>query len=433
MAEEMDVDYIVLGSYNFDGRTFTSHAQLLDVKRIRISPESVETGGLAQLVQIQDATAWDLLHDAQADLVPDKNTYLGAQTPVRLDALENYVRGSLAGDRAAKIKYFKDAVRISPDYSQAAFQLAKTYFDNKEYEQAAPWFAKVPRSTPLAGEANFFLGMAYYYTGNFEKAEEAFSFVAAHVPLIEVYNNLGVVAGRRGKKSATELFDRVVQADSRDPDYRFNYALALARSGDIPNATRQLKEALAIKPQDSEAKSLLDSLSKGAVPAKLPLERVKSNYDETSYRQLAAEIQNANEERHSKMPPAEHAAAHAERGREFLQQGFFDQAESEFRQAMLASPSSVDAHAGLARALEEQDQLPEARTEAVAANRIKFTADAFVTLAKIDLKQNKLESARDNADRALKLDPSNAAANELKKTIASQLAARPQSTQKNQP
>ena len=35
-----------------------------------------------------------------------------------------------------------------------------------------------------------------------------------------------------------------------------------------------------------------------------------------------------NEERHSKMPPAEHAAAHAERGREFMQQGFFEQAEN---------------------------------------------------------------------------------------------------------
>src|SRR5436305_9105517 len=47
MAEEMDVDYIVLGSYNFDGRTFTARSQVLDVKRVHLSPESVETGGLA--------------------------------------------------------------------------------------------------------------------------------------------------------------------------------------------------------------------------------------------------------------------------------------------------------------------------------------------------------------------------------------------------
>jgi tetratricopeptide (TPR) repeat protein len=273
--------------------------------------------------------------------------------------------------------------------------------------------------------------MAYYYTGNFNKAEEAFTFVSIHVPLIEVFNDLGVVAARRGKKEATELFERVVQADSRDPDYRFNYAVSLARGGDVPGAAKQLREGLAIKSQDTEAKALLDALSRSnAVPAKLPLERIKSNYDETSYRQLAAEIQNATEERHSKMSPTEHAAAHVARGREFMQQQSFDQAESEFRQAILASQFSVEAHAGLAGALEEQDQFTEARSEAIAANRIKFSAEAFLTLARIDMKQGKLESARDNVDRALKMDPANPVAAELKKSIASQLADRPQSTQK---
>src|SRR2546423_10777495 len=156
-------------------------------------------------------------------------------------------------------------------------QLGRTCYDDKQYELAALWLAKVPKSESIASEANFYLGMSYYYTGEFEKAEEAFSFVAARVPLIEVYNNLGVVDSRRGKKTALEYFDRVVQADSRDEDYRFNLAVALYRSGDLPGAAKQLKEALSIKPQDSEAKAVLDVLNGGAATSKLPMERIKRN------------------------------------------------------------------------------------------------------------------------------------------------------------
>src|SRR5205807_766310 len=171
--------------------------------------------------------------------------------------------------------------------------------------------------------------------------------------------------------------------------YRFNFAVALARNGDATGAAKQLKEALSIKSQDSEAKALLDTLSKPGASVKLPLERIKRNYDETQYRQLAIEIQNANEQHHASLTPTEHAAVHAQRGQEFLQQNLFDQAENEFREAILVNESSAEAHAGLAQVLEERDELSEARAEALAANRIKFTAEAFVTLARIDLKQNK--------------------------------------------
>jgi len=83
--------------------------------------------------------------------------------------------------------------------------------------------------------------------------------------------------------------------------------------------------------------------------------------------------------------------------------------------------------------LEGRDELTEARTEAVAANRLKPSADAYLTLAQIELKQNRPDAAKENVDRALRLDPNNAAALDLKKTIASPSAVRPQSTQRDRP
>ena len=60
VAEQLDVDFVVLGGYNFDGRTFTAICQWLDVKRAHLSKEMIEAGPLPQLIDIQTALAWDL-------------------------------------------------------------------------------------------------------------------------------------------------------------------------------------------------------------------------------------------------------------------------------------------------------------------------------------------------------------------------------------
>ena len=60
MAEQMDVDYVVLGEYSFDGRIFSigpsaGHAPP------RLLPEMIESGPLLQLIDIQTGLAWDIL------------------------------------------------------------------------------------------------------------------------------------------------------------------------------------------------------------------------------------------------------------------------------------------------------------------------------------------------------------------------------------
>jgi len=52
IAEEMDVDLIVLGNYTFDGRTFAARAQVNGRFKLHLSPETVETGALTQLMEI---------------------------------------------------------------------------------------------------------------------------------------------------------------------------------------------------------------------------------------------------------------------------------------------------------------------------------------------------------------------------------------------
>src|SRR5271165_4064149 len=61
VAEQMDADYVVLGSYNFDGNTFSATAQLLDMKKLHLYPAAQSSGALANLIDIQTALAWELL------------------------------------------------------------------------------------------------------------------------------------------------------------------------------------------------------------------------------------------------------------------------------------------------------------------------------------------------------------------------------------
>jgi len=436
IAQAMDVDYVILGSYGYDGQSFSARAQVLDMERLHLSEPVSASGSLAALIQVETLLAFDLMRMLAPTLVTSRSEFLSAQPAPRLDAFENYMRGLVASSRQDKIARFREAVRLNPAYAQAIFQLGESLYEAREYAAAAGWLERIPGSDPLAREASFYLGICDYYLGQYEKAQTAFDFVASRLPLTEVYNNLGVVAGRRGQKSAIRYFERAVEADPNDPDYRFNLAIALARNGDPAGATQQLKELVALKPSDGEAKALLDVLisrpqpmgGTGTAPpaikpaeVKLPLERIKRNYDEASFRQLAFELENQSERKLANKPPREHAMFHVERGRELLNQGFVGEAEKHFREAIILDPTSAAAHLGMARVL-VADKPSEARAEVRAALALRPSAEAYLVLAQLELRENSTEAAREDVERALELEPANAAAVALKHDIATRFA-----------
>ncbi len=315
VAEQMGADYVILGSYEVGESSFQASAQLLDVKNLRLGQTIPTKGQLTDFVNLQTALAWQLLQHVPNPTQVSQQQFVQSAPPIRLDAFENYIRGTVAINRQQKIHYFREAVRLNPTYSNAALELGKVYYVSHDYEQAAQWLSKVPKDDPSGGEAAFLLGMTEYYRGSFERSYSAFNSLAARIPLTEVYNNLGAVDARLGRRAAAvEYFSKAANADPSDADYRFNYGLALFKNGDSSAAARQLREALQRRPSDAEAKSLLEIIGRGvaapAVPTattpaqagqpRIPLERIKRNYDEASYRQLQVAINNLNQQRSSK-------------------------------------------------------------------------------------------------------------------------------------
>ncbi|MDR3747367.1 MAG: tetratricopeptide repeat protein [Acidobacteriota bacterium] len=440
IAEQMDADYVVLGSYSFDGKTFSASAQLLDMKKLHLYPAVQSSGPLTNLIDLQTLLAWELLEQMPTPPPVSREQFLKTSSPIRLDAFENYIRGITATDHSQKARYFRTALKLNPSYTQAMLQLGKTYYDNHEYELASSWFSRVPKDDPAAGDANFLLGMSEYYRGSFDKSFAAFNYLASRLPLTEVYNNLGVVEDRRGHhSSAVEYLSKAVNADPNEEDYRFNLAVALYKNGDAAGAARQLHEALQRRPNDGEAKSFLDAINRGAPSAyaqaanaapgsesallpstqsRIPLERIKRNYDEASYRQLEMEIHNLAAARLSKMDRRTQATYHLERGKELLAQNMPDAAETEFRDAINVDYGNVAAHAQLANVLEKKGDLSQARSEAQLSVRLQPNVDAILVMARIFMKQNQLQAASNEVDRALALEPASSAAVTLKQEIA---------------
>ena len=437
IAEEMDADYVVMGSYTFDGNIFTAHAQLLDMKKLHLNPPVESSGPLANLIDLQTMLAWEVLQQMPVHPATTRDQFLKAVPPVRLDAFENYIRGTMATSYQQRVHYFHDALKLNPSYTLAMLQLGRTYFDNHEYESASVYFARVPKTDPAIGEASFLLGMSEFYRGNFDKAIAAFNYLLTRVPLTELYNNMGVAEARRGRRAqAVEYFSKAVNADPNDADYRFNLAVALFKNGDSAAAGRQLKDELQQRPNDGEAKTLLDMINRGVPPPQpspaagagsallppnqlhLPMERIKRNYDETSYRQIEMQIQNFTEARLATKDKNTHAAYHVEQGKELLAKNMPDKAEAEFRAAIGADSSNVVAHAQLALLLEKKGNVSGARAEAQTSVSLKPNVDGLLVLARLDLKQNQVQLAAGEVDRALALEPGNATALALKRDIA---------------
>lgn len=427
MAQQIDADYVVVGRYNFDGKTFTASAHVMDVQRLRLSPELTQSGALTELIKVQTALTWDILHSLHMAETLSRNEFLAQFPPVRLDALENYIRGVIASSNQERIKHFKETIRLDPQHTLAMLQLGKTYFKNREYDQAVNWLSRIPTADRNANEAQFYLGLAAFYAGQLDKADAAFRFLSARLPLTEVYNNLGVVAAKRGdQKNARSYFEKSIQTDPNDPDYHFNLAVELSRENDVAAATHEMRQSLAIHP-DAEARTFLDMLgSRTIVKERIPQERIKSNYDESSFRQLALEIENNNETKLRTSDPATHAAFHAQHGQQLLNQGLTGEAERELREAVILDPTNAEAHAGLAQVLESNQDASGARNEARVSIRLKPTVTAYLVLARLDLAENNPAAAEQDVAHALIIEPNNATATSLKHDIATALSRKSQ-------
>jgi len=437
IAEQLDANYVVIGSYTVVPGLGSSsanggnigrisiQAKVLSIDALRLSGALEDAAELNRLFDAENAIAWKVASALDPKLAVSEQTFLAAQGAVPLPAFEDYIRGINATSGDERLKRLKNAVSQVPVYPAALLELGKEQYAHRDFDGAAATLAKVPKTDQLALEANFYLGLAQFNSANYAGAQAAFSFVASRLPLPEVVNNEGVAVSRQGKDSV-ELFRKASDADPSDEDYHYNLAVAMFRRGDTAGATREAEAALKLKPGDNAAVELLAQLKKVPAGTKLnadaeggfsPLERIRRNYSETGFRQAAFQLDQVRAIRMAMLPPEQRAAEYTQLGREYLSEGLLPEAETQFQDALQASPNSADAHAGMAQLREASGNAAGARDEAKTSMIMKPNVAALLVLARLDLADKQLAASAQDISQALQIDPKNADAIALKLVV----------------
>jgi tetratricopeptide (TPR) repeat protein len=299
IAVNLDAVLVVTGSVegtqgaNGTPGALRVRAQLYNARKLQHIKDFDVSGKFDDLSLVQAHLSWQILSALQPAAAPTEQDYLAVHPPVRVDAIERYVRGLMAPTPDQKFKLFTAAARLQPEYSDASYALGSLYYSRHEFRSAADWLSRVAPADAHFRQALFRLGLARYHTGDYRQAVAAFEKLSDSIALSEVLNNLGVAQLRAGDARAVESLQKAVEGDTSDPDYAFNAGLALYRKGDFDGATRALEAALTRKPDDEIAGELIERCKRKepARPGDVrieSLERIKENYDETAWLQLKA-------------------------------------------------------------------------------------------------------------------------------------------------
>jgi tetratricopeptide (TPR) repeat protein len=462
VAEDLDADFVIFGSYNSDGKNLT-----IDCRLMRVDPASLlaplrESGSLDSLMELHTRLTWRLLSENNHAYPLNLAEFTKTHRAIRLDAFEHYIRGLVTNDDDARLRELREAARLEPDWVEPAFALGETYSTRRDCASALPWYAKVPKTHDSYVEALFSTGVCRLVLNQPDQAEETFtslqtllrSHVASGVDFPEVLNNLAIAKARQNKFSAAqEDLKRASSLDPDEDDYPFNLGLIAAQQNDFNGAVTLFREASHREPDIPEDRSLLiAALEKAGKKEEAEQERVAAaeafsptgvavaHLDAkgdslTHFERVMPEIDP--ETLRFEMESAEARAstttgdttsvdtpvAHLRRGRQDLSSGEMDAAEREYRSALAEDKGNAAAHLGLAEIARRQGKLDECVKELQASLENRDSAVTRTTLARVYLEEKKPALARSEVEKALKLAPNYSEAKQLQERLANPNAA----------
>jgi tetratricopeptide (TPR) repeat protein len=451
IAQNMDADFVIFGRFTSAGQSLMVESQILRVSPTKLLPAIRETGSLDSLMDLHVRLLWRLVSANDHTYTRSLEDFSKAQRPLRLDAFEHYVRGLLASEDDPRLRELREAARLEPEWPDPDFAIGDAYYSRRDCDSALTWFAKVPKTHDRYVESVFATGVCRLLMNQPEKAEEVFASLqealrhnlVSGADLPEILNNLALARARQSKTPAAVAdLRRAAELDPDEDDYPFNLGLLALAAGDFAGAADHFREASGREPDKAENRALMilalekggkkaeadqerDTAAETFGPDALPevrldakkdtltrLERVRTEMDTTA---LRLEIVSAGDSANAAVATeaAGTPAAHIRRGRQELSRGRVDAAESEFRAALAADTGSASAHNGLAEVYRRRGKLDDSAKELQASLEIRDSAVVRTTLARVYLEQKKLDLARTEVERALKLAPKYSDAKEL--------------------
>ncbi len=139
VSEELGVRYVVEGSVQRAGDQLRINVQLIDALSGGHEWAANFDGSLADVFSFQDKVATSIadslairLTDREQRAIAEQETRVPAAYDAFLRGWEHY-RRTTPGDYARAIPYFKEAVRLDPEYGRAYAALALVYFQSQDF------------------------------------------------------------------------------------------------------------------------------------------------------------------------------------------------------------------------------------------------------------------------------------------------------------
>jgi tetratricopeptide (TPR) repeat protein/TolB-like protein len=454
VAQDLDADFVIFGSFVSDGKTLAVEARILRVSPVTLLPPVHESATLDSLMDLHMHLIWQLISANTPGYAAGFEQFSKAQTSLRLDAFEHYIRGLLASDDDPRLRELREAARLEPEWPDPDFAIGHAYYIRRDCSSAFPWFAKVPKTHHRHLEAVFATGVCRLLQDEPERAEEIFTSLqdalrnnmAWGADLPEIMNNVALAYSRQGKSSEAQAdLRRATELDPDEDDYPFNLGLLALRAKEFAAAAQYFRDASERVPDNVEDRAFLivaleragkkaeadrerDAANEALGPNALPtirfdshgepqgqswesFERIKTDWDTT----LVQFEMEAPESAAGALPSAatDTPAAHVRRGRQELSVGKIEAAESDFRATLTADSANASAHRGLAEVFRRRGKLDDAVKELQSSLETRDSAAVRTILARIYLEQKKADLARAEVERALKLAPNYADAKQL--------------------
>ena len=447
LASLVRVGHLVLASDLIVGTVRLSGEELvIDARRIRLDTgrlveQTTDRAPLPELFALHERLARRLMgRQPTAGGTPAPTTAPTGGLP--LGAFENYIKGVIAEQPAAQIRFLQAALRIAPRDARTRLALAEVYADQGAHTRALAEAQAVPATSPLARRARFLAGRALVELARLDEAFQTFRGLADERPTAALYNNLGVIQIRRSATPQTGkpayFFTKATELDPEEADYFFNLGYAYWLEKDAQAAVYWLREAVRRNTADGDAHYVLgvalqeagaaaesarelglarqlsskyaewEKKPAGADPVPKALERPSQDIETMHGPQLdAAQLTSAQREQQQL------AAFHLERGRRFYESEHDRDALIELRKAIYLSPYAAEPHLLLGRVLLRTGQTKDAVDALRIAVWSQDSAIGRLALAEALLQSEDKAGARAEATRALALDPNLAEAKAL--------------------
>lgn len=304
LGQILDADLLVFGEFSIspepNSRGYLKvAAQIIDLEQMTRAAEVLQAARLEELARLQRELSYRVLQTVAPSLAPSREVFAERTPPVKLDALELYVRGLVAEQSDERLQHLTAAARLDPKFAQAIYEVGRLHFKRRAFREAADWLARVAPQDANYAESIFLLGLAHLANGEPARAVTAFQKAMALAPLGEVNNNLGVAWSRQSDLNrAVEQFERALEGDANDPDFLFNLAYARWRQGKLNECVPHLRAMLERVPEDGEAQQLRTMCEQGVAFSTqdarwVARERLKLKFEERAYRQLKALVEGA--------------------------------------------------------------------------------------------------------------------------------------------